>query len=66
MQAVCRAAEVTPKGVHALRHSVGTQLSAETRDLEATARQPGHATLETTRIDATWSDHQLCETIGHW
>jgi hypothetical protein len=37
MQALCRAAGVTPKGVHALRHSAGTRLYAETRDLEATA-----------------------------
>ena len=41
MQALCRAAEVTPKGVHALRHSAGTRLYAETRDLEATARHLG-------------------------
>ncbi len=66
MQAVCRAADVTPKGVHALRHSAGTRLYAETRDLEATARHLGHAKLETTRIYAKWSDRQLRETIGRW
>ena len=66
MQALCRAAEVTPKGVHALRHSAGTRLYAETRDLEATARHLGHCKLETTRIYAKWSDRQLRETIGRW
>ena len=66
MRAVCRAAGVTPKGVHALRHSAGTRLYAETRDLEATARHLGHAKLETTRIYAKWSDRQLRETIGRW
>jgi integrase/recombinase XerC len=66
MQALCRAADVTPKGVHALRHSAGTRLYAETRDLEATARHLGHTKLETTRIYAKWSDRQLRETIGRW
>jgi integrase/recombinase XerC len=66
LQAVCRAAGVTPKGVHALRHSTGTRLYAETRDLEATARHLGHAKLETTRIYAKWSDRHLRETIGRW
>jgi integrase/recombinase XerC len=66
MQALCRAAGVTPKGVHALRHAAGTRLYAETRDLEATARHLGHSKLETTRIYAKWSDRQLRETIGRW
>ena len=66
MQALCRAAEVTPKGVHALRHSAGTRLYAETRGLEATARHLGHSKLETTRIYAKWSARQLRETIGRW
>ena len=66
MQALCRAAEVTPKGVHALRHAAGTRLYAETRDLEATARHLGHSKLETTCIYAKWSDRQLRETIGRW
>ena len=66
MQALCQAAGVTPKGVHALRHAAGTRLYAETRDLEATARHLGHSKLETTRIYAKWSDRQLRETIGRW
>ena len=43
MQALCAAAKVTAKGVHALRHAAGTRLYAETRDLEATARHLGHS-----------------------
>src|SRR5918911_1300591 len=66
MQALCQAAEVTPKGVHPLRHAAGTRLYAETRELEATARHLGHSKLETTRIYAKWSDRQLRETIGRW
>jgi integrase/recombinase XerC len=66
MQALCAAADVTAKGVHALRHAAGTRLYAETHDLEATARHLGHSKLETTRIYAKWSDRQLRETIGRW
>ena len=61
MQALCAAADVTAKGVHALRHAAGTHLYAESRDLEATARHLGHSKLET-----TWSDRQLRETMGRW
>ena len=57
---------VTAKGDRALRHTAGTRFYAETRDLEATARHPGHSTLETTRIYAMWSDRQLRETMGRW
>jgi integrase/recombinase XerC len=66
MQELCRKADVVPKGVHALRHSAGTRLYAETHDLEATARHLGHTKLETARIYAKWSDRQLRETIGRW
>lgn len=66
LKAVCAVAGVTFRGVHALRHSAGTRVYAETHDLEATARRLGHSKLETTRIYATWSDRQLRETIDRW
>ena len=66
VQALCEVANVAAKGVHALRHSAGTRLYAETQDLETTARHLGHATLETTRVYAKWSDRRLRETIGRW
>jgi len=55
---------VAAKGVHALGHSAGTRLYAETQDLETTARHLGHTTLETTQVYAKWSDRRLRETIG--
>ena len=61
MQALCAAAEVTAKGAHALRHAGGTRLYAESLDLEATARHPGHSTLENTRNDVIAG----CE-VGRW
>jgi integrase/recombinase XerC len=66
MQELCQTADVAPKGVHALRHSAGTRLYAETHDLEATARHLGHTKVETTHIYAKWSDRHLRETIGRW
>jgi integrase/recombinase XerC len=66
LRALCTGAGVSFKGVHALRHTAGTRLYAETHDLEATARHLGHSKLETTRIYAKWSDRQLRETIGRW
>jgi len=66
VQALCEAAHVAAKGVHALRHSAGTRLYAETQNLETTARHLGHTTLETTRVYAKWSDRRLRETIGRW
>ena len=64
--AVCDRAGVAPKGMHSLRHSAGTRLFAETRDLEETARHLGHVKLETTRIYAKWSNKRLRETLGRW
>ncbi len=66
MRTLCTAAGVAPKGVHALRHSAGTRLYAETSDLETTARHLGHSTLETARVYAKWSDRRLNETVGEW
>ena len=66
MLGLCALADVTARGMHALRHTAGTRLYAETHDLEATARHLGHSKLETTRIYAKWSDRQLRETIGRW
>lgn len=66
MRALCALAGVAPKGVHALRHSSGTRLYAETSDLETTARHLGHSTLETARVYAKWSDRRLTKTVGEW
>lgn len=66
MQRLCEQANVAGKGMHALRHTAGTRLFAETGDLETTARHLGHQRLETTRVYAKWSDRKLRETIGRW
>ncbi len=66
LRALCAAASVSPKGVHALRHSAGARLYAETSGLESTARHLGHSTLETARVYAKWSDRRLRDTVGDW
>lgn len=67
LERLCRWAGVPNRGVHALRHTAGTRLTREADgNLEPAARHLGHATLETTRIYAKWSDDLLEGTVGEW
>ena len=60
LQRLCQWAGVTNRGVHALRHYAGTRLTQEhDGNLEPAARHLGHASLETTRTFAKWSDQRL-------
>jgi len=38
----------------------------ETDSLEETARHLDHASIETTRVYATWSNIKLKATVGEW
>jgi len=66
LEALCTRASVAYLGMHSLRHSAGTRLYAETKDLDTTARHLGHKSIETTRIYAKWSDETLKATLGGW
>lgn len=44
----------------------GRRLFVETGDPETAARHLGCRTPDTTRINATWPDQSLRETIGRW
>jgi len=66
LQVLCKRAGVTYMGMHSLRHSAGTRLYSETGDLDTTARHLGHASIETTRIYAHWSDKTLKKTLATW
>ncbi len=66
LQVLCTRAGVTYMGMHSLRHSAGTRLYSETGDLDTTARHLGHASIETTRIYAHWSDKTLKKTLATW
>ncbi len=63
---LCTRAGVTYMGMHSLRHSAGTRLYSETGDLDTTARHLGHASIETSRIYAHWSDKTLKKTMAAW
>jgi len=63
---ICTNAGVTPKGVHSLRHAAGTRVVQETGSLEEAARHLGHASIETTRVYAKWSNTRLQATVGEW
>ena len=47
LEVACRAARVTFKGVHALRHACGTRLNQETGDLAYVADHLRHNGLDT-------------------
>jgi integrase/recombinase XerC len=49
---LCRRAGVEGKGVHALRHTCGTELYRLTRDLKLVARHLGHSSTRPTEIYA--------------
>ncbi len=64
---LCRRLGIPYRGLHALRHTCGTRLVAETNgNLEEAARHLGHASLETTRVYAKWSNATLRKTVGSW
>lgn len=63
---ICTNAGVTKKGVHSLRHAAGTRVVHETGSLEEAARHLGHASIETTRVYAKWSNTRLQATVGEW
>ena len=66
LQALARRAGVPYRGWHAFRHYAGTRLVTQTGNLEHAARHLGHASIETTRIYAKWSDRALSDAIAGW
>lgn len=63
---VCMRAGVAPRGIHSLRHAAGTRVVQETGSLEEAAHHLGHASIETTRVYAKWSNKKLKATVGEW
>jgi len=63
---VCAQAGVKSKGIHSLRHAAGTRVVQETGSLEEAAHHLGHASIETTRVYAKWSNKKLKATVGEW
>jgi integrase/recombinase XerC len=66
LEGLCARAGVPFRGVHALRHSAGTNLYEQTNDLGLVADHLGHASIDTTRIYAKIADKRLDRTVGEW
>jgi integrase/recombinase XerC len=66
LETLCRHARVTSKGVHALRHSAGTRLRAETGDLSLVADHLRHASLDMARSYAKVDNVRLKKAVGEW
>jgi integrase/recombinase XerC len=66
LEAACRQARVTFKGVHALRHASGTRLREDTGDLALVADHLRHSSLDTARGYAKANNTQLKKALGEW
>ena len=53
-------------GLHALRHSAGTNLLRSGRSLQDVARHLGHASVATAEIYAKWADDSLKKILLEW
>lgn len=66
LKLIAQKCDTTYRGWHAFRHYAGTRLVRQTGSLEHAARHLGHATLETTRVYAKWSDQALPTALADW
>jgi integrase/recombinase XerC len=66
LEAACKQARVTFKGVHALRHASGTRLREDTRDLALVADHLRHSSLDTARGYAKADNRQLKKALEEW
>jgi len=63
---IAQEAGVTERGLHSLRHTAGTRLYAQTRDLLQVAAQLGHAHVATSQTYAKRDRSELHESVGEW
>ena len=66
LKVIAARAESRYRGWHAFRHYAGTRLVRQTGSLEHAARHLGHASLDTTRVYAKWSDTALPDALANW
>jgi len=66
LRRVCERAEVTFKGVHALRHAAGTRLYRQTGDLGQVQDHLRHATLDMARRYAKSDRRRLRASLDDW
>lgn len=63
---ICEHYGVDYKGIHALRHTAGTRIYAETRDLRKTQQHLRHRQPATSAIYAAINDNEIAEVLEHW
>ncbi|PYE51028.1 tyrosine-type recombinase/integrase [Deinococcus yavapaiensis] len=66
LKRVCRRAGVTYRGLHALRHSVGTRIVRAGLSLQHVARHLGHVSVATAEVYAKWVDDALTLELERW
>jgi integrase/recombinase XerC len=59
----CNRADVRCRGIHNLRHTCGTRLYEETRDLQVVAKHLGHSSTKTAEIYAHLADSDYREAV---
>ncbi|MFC6662892.1 tyrosine-type recombinase/integrase [Deinococcus multiflagellatus] len=63
MQEVCTLMQVEWRGLHALRHTAGTELYRATGDLYVTAQLLGHKDIKTTQVYVHMSQQHLRDAL---
>jgi integrase len=63
MQEICTLARVEWRGLHALRHTAGTELYRATGDLYVTAQLLGHKDIKTTQVYVQMSQQHLRDAL---
>jgi integrase/recombinase XerC len=66
INSLCRRASVKARGVHALRHTAGTQLRAQGVEIVEIADHLRHSSLETARGYAKVTDSVARKVVGEW
>lgn len=66
LRTLANQAGIEARGVHALRHTAGTRLYRERRDLALVASHLGHAALDTARVYAKLGGEDLLEAVEEW
>jgi len=66
LRVLAEQAGVSARGVQALRHTAGTRLYREQRDLALVAAHLGHAGLDTARIYAKLAADDVERAVADW
>lgn len=66
IRSLCEHYGVDYKGIHALRHTAGTRMYADTLDLRKTQRHLRHRTPATSAIYAAINDNDIAEVLEEW